>query len=97
MKQANKIFDQWTILHVCIAWVLSWVLFSFPSEYVYFYNLHLFGLVVIVGFELFEGLIIEGGFLPNIFKEEEGSVNRVSDILITFLVFELGIYYLGLV
>lgn len=81
-KTNNKISDFWTFIHIIIAGFLAVLI---PVRWIAYF--------IIIGFELIEKYILEAGLFPNPYKELEGPRNRLADIIITLLSWEIVSLY----
>ena len=81
----NCVFDWWTIPHIIIGFILGFLFYILVSKK----RLILFGLLGIVLFELFEQVFLASWEI--VVSGAESSANVVSDIVITFIAFLVGI------
>ena len=81
METNNKIIDFWTIPHFLVGSILG---FNIPKREI--------GYSLIIGYEIVENLIIRK-LAGDFFKEYEGFVNVVSDIIVGIGAYELSKKY----
>ena len=70
MKYNNSFLDWWTLVHLGTGIGLG--LIKIPRPYAY---------PLLIGFEILENIAMRKGF-EELFKEKEGPINAISDILV---------------
>lgn len=81
MEDNNKIIDWWTIPHLLGGFVIGSAIHKRKIGY-----------SLILGYEVIENILMrsEAG---DIFKEDEGPINIISDSIVGIIAFELGKKY----
>ena len=81
MEDNNKIIDWWTTIHFLGGFVIG---SAIPKRKI--------GYSLILGYEVVENILMrsEAG---DIFKEDEGIINAISDSIVGILAYELGKKY----